>query len=179
MNADAVTAALQEAGFTLAGRSRGGERYHWPGDNHPRSASLFVPTDCYPEETRQYHAGLLAELRRAVDLGEAASAVLAAIEPAADSDDDAEVRAAWMVLAHRGLVRIDCRGAEPVPVMKVDDLLRVIVPGSDTKCPTCRSPGARPLLPARCQNPWHDEWEQANPRSSDRNVSENRTDKRD
>ncbi len=77
MDADAVAAALRDAGFTLAGRSRGGQRFHWPGDNHPRSASLFVPTDGYPEEVQQYHAALLAELRRAVDLGDAARQVLA------------------------------------------------------------------------------------------------------
>ncbi len=37
-------------------------------------------------------------------------------------------------------------------------------------CPTCRSPGVRPLFPARCGDPWHDAWEQAHPRA-DRPVS--------
>lgn len=31
-------------------------------------------------------------------------------------------------------------------------------------CPACRSPGVRPLFPARCENPWHDEWERAHPK---------------
>jgi hypothetical protein len=83
MDVAKVAEALLAAGFTLAGRSRGGERYHWPGDNHPRSASLFVSTDGYPEELRQNQAALLAELRRAVEIGDAARAVLLAVEPRA------------------------------------------------------------------------------------------------
>lgn len=71
--ARALVAALTEAGFTEAGRSRGVVRFGWT------NGSLLVPTDPDAPEFDDLWLGVLRELERIMHLGTVAGQVLARV----------------------------------------------------------------------------------------------------
>lgn len=77
----ALVDALTAAGFPVAGRSRGGVRFGWPGQEWPHGP-LYVPLDASAPEFDEMWTGLLGELQRAVERGDVARRVLGRIEEA-------------------------------------------------------------------------------------------------
>lgn len=77
----AVAAALEAAGFVVAGRGRGYVRYTWPGPYDRHRPTMIVPLVIRCESDAAELAQTVHFLRQAAAAGEAARRVLDALTP--------------------------------------------------------------------------------------------------